>query len=317
MQPTQIANLEDTPENLQKIMETMEKESVELDKKLADMNMLPAADNETDSNSKPAQAETTEEKPPPQPQDKPEVKPEEKAPDKSPAEKEKPAGEPNKEKTRYEKAVERQKSAWENIKLEKEALKKRERELDERERLIEARSKAASREYTPEQYEAFAEKAEEEGKFDLAEAARAKAKELREKAPAEQQAIRISAAQDQSWAVVKRELPSAFVKDSEDNKGMVKLVVEHGDLFESYGRAPELIMRLWKAQSAAAAAESASKNLEEIKAERDKLLNRVKELESAIQPGSSIPAPVAGSRSFEDLSPAEQEAWIKERLFSS
>lgn len=93
-----------------------------------------------------------------------------------------------KEPSKYAKERGRQESAWKQINADKEAISReraaieadRKKLTEERQAFSQERQKAQPK---PEDYEAYAAKCEKEGKFDLAEAARAEAKKLRDNPP--------------------------------------------------------------------------------------------------------------------------------------
>lgn len=139
--------------------------------------------------------------------------------------------------SKYDKAVGRQAEAWEQIDREKADVRSTRKQLDEAREAFKAeqaafeaeKAKSNQPKYKPEDYEAFADKCELEGKTDLADAARKHAKELRDNPPkplptnAEQEE-KFKALQKEWWGKAAIDFPAVAKKDSPEAVKLAELV---------------------------------------------------------------------------------------------
>lgn len=211
--------------------------------------------------------------------------------------------EPEKAKSRYAKELERQERSWKAINERKAELEKREAELARREAELQAKATAAPK-YTAEQYERAADVFEQQGKYDLAEAAREEAKRLREnpradaEAQARQAALEHKQGLEASWARVKAEMPEALDKSHPFNKALMEFIKAEPGVMD-YPNGPYLAAQYVKVKLSA---DEAGK----WKSEAETLRAKVRELEARVTvPGggvNQIPKPKA----FEDMTLEEQ-----------
>lgn len=204
--------------------------------------------------------------------------------------------------------------SWKELNAEKatvrataETLQAREAELAKREAAIqEAEAKAKAPKYSPEDYERAAEKFESQGKYDLADAAREQAKELREHPPqpaptdAEAEAA-FQSEQKQWWAKAATDFPAVAKQGSAENTALQALIkAEPGVLGDPKGL--YYAARLVAAETSAARVPDLTKQVGDLSA-------KVKELQGklAIPAEGSAPGN-AGPLSFEQKSEGEQES---------
>lgn len=269
-----------------------------------------------------ASAENTEGQPPkagsegapateqPKPDDaKPDPSKETAKPQDKPAE---PA--PDKPQSKYEKNRVRLEGGWKELNAEKatvrataDTLKQREAELAKREAAVkEAEAKARQPKYTPDDYERAALQFEEKGQYDLADAARAQAKELRDNPPPPpptdaQAEAQYQAEQKEWWGKAATDFPKVAVKDSAENKALQALIAaEPGVLSDPKGL--YYAARLVNAESSAASVPGLTQQVSELTA-------KVKELEGklAVPAGGAAPGNL-GPVPYEQKTEAEQEA---------
>lgn len=215
-------------------------------------------------------------------------------------------GEPAKEQSRYAKELERRDKSWKALNAEKEALAKAKAEFEAQQ------AKVVAPKYTADQYDAAAEKFEAAGKYDLAEAAREKAKELRANPQAEaeargaQESAQHQQALDASWQRVKAEMPEALDKSKPFNAALLAFIKAEPELMK-HPNGPYLGAVFVRNQLQAEAAKP-------LQAEVETLRAKVKELEARVTvPGSGLsklPAPKA----FNEMTADEQEREL-ERQF--
>jgi len=200
--------------------------------------------------------------------------------------------------TRYDKAKARQEKSWAELNRQKDEFKAQQLALEaERRKLAEERTswqkerEKAERRYKPEDYEKAADDWEAQGKYDLAEAARDRAKQLREKPD-------VNAAADQAAKAAQREklqkewyskaaidFPEVARNGSDQNAKLKALLAAEPDVLND-PKGMYYASRLVAAETAAARVPVMEKELGELRA-------KVKELESNTTPslpGSSTPA---------------------------
>lgn len=226
------------------------------------------------------------------------------------------------EPSKYEKNVQRQKSAWEQINQEKadvrgerERLKAEAEKLStERKAFEDERSRYNQPKYTPDEYDKAADKFEAEGKFDLADKAREYAKYLRANPPKPLQ----TDAQKQAEEKAKQDKVAAEQKEWLGKAGIdFPKTVQNGTpekaAFEALIKAEPGISndpkglyygaRLVTAETAAARVPTLEKELGDLRA-------KVKELEEnlAIPTDGSVSGAAKGEIPFEQKSEDEQRA---------
>lgn len=198
---------------------------------------------------------------------------------------------PAKEPTRYEKARARQDNAWKQINDEKAAIKA-ERERLERERSeFSQRQQQDAAQYTPDQYDQAAKKFEEQGKFDLADAARARAAELRKNPPPtpqqqevlRQQQERHQAQMKEWWGKASVDYPDVAKSGTPANNALRTFLQAEPDAVRS-PKGMYYAARLVTAETAAARVPAMEQELGALRA-------KVKELEALTGPGpTALPA---------------------------
>lgn len=245
------------------------------------------------------------------------------APTTSPTPETKPEGTPatakpeqTKEPSKYEKAASRQADAWKQINTEKDEVRSLRKQLDtdrealkaERQALEEEKAKASQPKYKPEDYDAYAEKCEAEGKLELAEAARAAAEELRKNPPkpidTKAQEEEFKAKQKEWHGKAAVDFPKIIVKESDEFKSLAKLIGEIPQIQTD----PQMMYyaaRLATAEVASARVPTMEKELGEARA-------KIKELEGKLQvPTDGIVSGVTGEKSFEQKTEGEQYAEVE------
>lgn len=219
--------------------------------------------------------------------------------------------------SRYQKAQERAKNSWEEINRTKAELKA-EREKFEGERTqFQQQRQAEERAFSPEQYEEAAKRFEAGGKFDLADAAREKAAELRKNPPSQAQAQANSQGQPGQPTAAQRAQYQAHLKEwwgkaAVDFPAVAKEgTPENGLLKEFLTKEPDAV-RSPKGMYYAArmvAAETAAARVPGLETELGTLRAKVKELEALTAPGGpGSPARLPGDKPFEQQSDGEQLA---------
>lgn len=196
-----------------------------------------------------------------------------------------------KEPTRYEKARARQDNAWKQINDEKAAIKA-ERERLERDRSeLSQRQQQDAAQYTPDQYDQAAKKFEEQGKFDLADAARARAAELRKNpppTPQQQEVLREQQERHQAqmkewWGKASVDYPEVAKAGSPANAALRTFLAAEPDAVRS-PKGMYYAARLVNAETAAARVPGLEQELGALRA-------KVKELEALTGPGpTALPA---------------------------
>jgi len=213
--------------------------------------------------------------------------------------------------SRFAKAQERQKRSWDELNAQKEALKA-EKDAFEKERAEHAKAReAAEKEFSPEAYDEAARKFEEQGKFDLAELAKAKAAELRKnppKSPRENAEIANAeqAKQSKEWALKAGiDFPELAKTNSPLQVRVAQLFKEEPDL-KAHPKGIYVAARIASLEAAAAGVTEKDKELGTLRA-------RVKELEKLTSPGGggSAAAIAAGEKPFEQKSEEEQLAELQ------
>lgn len=217
-----------------------------------------------------------------------------------------------KEPSKFTREQGRQKSAWEQINATKEELKAERARLEEERKAIVAQREEASREkFKPEDYEQAAAKFEEQGKFDLAEAARERAKKLRENPPKEppkggtpneDQAKQFEQQKKEWLSKASIDYPSVAKEGTPENAALKEFIKAEPMVLQS-PRALYYGARMVQAETAAARVPGMEKELGELRA-------KVKELEALTAPNPpAVPGRGgAGEQPFNQKSEKEQFA---------
>lgn len=207
----------------------------------------------------------------------------------------------------YAKEVERRDKSWKTLNAEKEAFAKAQAEFQaQRQQFEQSRKAAAKPAYTPEQYDAAAAKFEGEGKYDLAEAARAEAKRLREspseadQARAAQSQAQLEAAQKQSFAKARQEFPEVGQKGSPLHTALMEFLKEEPGVLD-HPNGVYIASVFVKNRLEAA-------RVPDLVKENDSLKSRVKELEALVTIPGGGPGKLPAPKSFEEMSLKEMEA---------
>lgn len=219
--------------------------------------------------------------------------------------------------SKFENAKRREAKAWQKIKAREAELEKQQAEVNRRLQEAEVASRARSNEpaLTPEQCEAVAAAYEQEGKFELAENAKAYAARLR----AEQQK-RANAAppksaefvqsQRQWWEQAKREYPDVVKKGSRVNteiQAILNDAPELKDIPRGYYYAATIAELRVRAEKQA----DLMKEAESLRAENKKL-----KAQTEVEGGGS-PVGLPKEKTFEQMSANEQEAFLRDAIAST
>lgn len=224
------------------------------------------------------------------------------------------AGQQAASESRYDRAVKRQKESWDKLNAEKEAFRAEretwQREKDTRER--EQREKSAG-DYTPEQYDEAARLFDQQGRFEMADAARAQAKRLRENPEAlktqreaqERKAAEAAEATRKEWTLkAGQEFPDATKAGSPEQARASKILEEEPEM-KSHPKGIYLAAKL-------ASLELRSDRLSAVERELQQAKARVKELEGLTAPGDGgSGAAVQRAKSWDQMSDSEQFAQLE------
>lgn len=231
----------------------------------------------------------------------------------------------DKTKSRYEKERERQDRSWQKINEEKDTLKKERDAIAAEKARVQAeqaewearrrQQEAAQPSFTAEDYERAAEKWENDGKYDLADQARAEAARLKQN-PSQEALVRQRRAQEDftraqatAWSRAKAEIPEIMDKSSPVNAKLVAFLNAHPQVLQ-YTDGPYL--------AAVAVRDSiAASRVPELLKQVETMQGRIKELEQSTSfPGSGVPLMQRGEVDFASMSTAEQEKALEAELAS-
>lgn len=219
----------------------------------------------------------------------------------------------DKQPSRFEKAKARKDDSWEALNKQKDEHKA-ERDAFQKERDTFNAEKAqwqkqrdeAQAKYKPEDYEAAAERWEAEGKYDMADAARAQAKKLRENPPQTTQQVENNhdALAKQWWGKAMIDFPDVAKQGSAQHEALKQFLGSEAEIAQ-HPKGLYYAARLISSESAAARVPVMEKELSQLRA-------KVKELESLTAPaGDGAAARLSGERSFDQLTDAEQFAQLE------
>lgn len=226
------------------------------------------------------------------------------------------AGTPSQEQSqsRFAKERERQNKSWGELNTQKEALKRERDEFERQRQEYQAELDKAEEGFSAETYEEAAKKFEEAGKLDLAEAARAKAKQLREHPDPKAQArkTRLEAAkkktedQTKEWALKAGvDFPELAKDKSPLQMRVAQLFQEEPDL-KAHPKGIYVAARIANLEAAAASVPGKDKELAQLRA-------KVSELEKLTSPGGEGgPTNLPGEKPFEQMSGDEQLAQLEQ-----
>lgn len=217
------------------------------------------------------------------------------------------------DKSRYEKSRERREKSWQELNSEKELVRTAKSAIDNERKAFEAerkawqeeRAKASKPQFGPEDYEKAAEKWEDEGKFDLAEAARNKAADLRKNPPKPPEAV--SAERQQQFLNAQREW---YAKAAIDFPEVAKTGTPMHSALETFIKSePDVVQhpkgvyygaRLVAAEFSAARVPALEKELSELRA-------KVKEFEQLTGPSiPGVPGQQGREKTWAEMSNEEQ-----------
>jgi hypothetical protein len=209
--------------------------------------------------------------------------------------------------TRYQKEVQRRDQSWKKLNEEKAVIEQQKAEIAaEKLKLQEekARKETETPEYTPEDYEKNAELFEKQGRLDLAEAARAEAKKLRETPAAD---VHFKSAQKASWQKAVSKLPELNVKDSPAQQRLAKFIDANGALFQESPRAFEVAAEILSAQTDAEKYKTDASRVPELQKQVEEMKAKITELTAKLTPSGDGGGDMPGEKKFEDMTHAEQK----------
>lgn len=222
-----------------------------------------------------------------------------------------------KEPSKYAKELARQDKSWKALNAEKQAVaQERAQLLAQREEVARLKEQvdaaAAEKEATPEQLEAFAAKEEEEGRFDMAEAARKQAKALRDNPQkiGTVKAAQLKEAQRQSFSAAVKEFPSLADEKSPMRIELAKFLAENQELMQ-FPKAPAAAARYVGYKLAAARVPELETKVTGLESQIAALSKENAELKTATGlTGPGVPASGQGPKSFDQMSAVEQAAQL-------
>tara|TARA_R110002020_G_scaffold92967_1_gene224562 strand:+ start:481 stop:1431 length:951 start_codon:yes stop_codon:yes gene_type:complete len=262
-----------------------------------------------------------EETPPEEPTETAEAEPDSEQqnvdePESSLTEGETPEEEDESQKSKWAKNESRKNKSWKEINSQKEAIKKEREELEAmkgelQEKQTDMDEGKAYRDkdgFTAADYERAADRAEEDGDYSDAEAARARAKELAgegKKAESDRTVKKFQDAFEKTRDELMEEIPSLKETDSALTKESNQILKEHPDLIyasEGTGLRHAVKIAQWKI-----AASKTDKSQAEVKELTDKL----NKLEKKMSVGGGFTSDkLDGDRTFDDLSMEDQESYL-------
>lgn len=213
--------------------------------------------------------------------------------------------------TRYQKEVQRRDTSWKKLNEEKVLIEQQKAEIAaEKARLEEAKARQAAEEpeFTPEQYEQNAELFEKQGRLDLAEAARAEAKKLRETPAAD---VHFKSAQKASWQKAVAKLPELNVKDSPAQKKLRAFIDANAPLFQESPRAFEVAAEILSAQTEAETYKTDASRVPDLQKRVEELTAQVADLTAKLTPSGDGGGAMPGEKKFEDMTRAEQREALR------
>ena len=225
------------------------------------------------------------------------------------------------EESKYAKAKDRLGKQWGKLTEEKEALKrdreaaaaeKAEAELFKTKILQEVKEARQNANLRPEAYEEVAERFAEEGRDDLAKAARDKAASMRDSLQKERAELEKNKAEN-AWAKNFQELVNTspeLATDGSELNSAVRHILKQRPVLQTY---PDGI----KDAVEVARFYIQGKRSEEITKERDSLKAKVQELEKKLQPGGASASPIERSSRFESLDSNAQKEYLLSRFRES
>lgn len=227
-------------------------------------------------------------------------------------------------KSRYGKAQARLQGGWLEHNAAKTALQTEQTEwkkqqdaeraqlLSERKEFDAQRNKAEA-EHPPEAYDQAAKKFEAEGKFDLADLAKAKAEALRKNPPLK--ASEKSAAASKEWALkAGTDFPELVKQNSGLQMRVAQLLKDEPD-FKAHPKGIYVAARIADLENQAAKSKTALASVAEKDVELGKLRNRITELEQLTAPGGGGGVTkLPGTKGFAQKSSDEQLAELSDDL---
>ena len=210
------------------------------------------------------------------------------------------------EPSRHEKARQRQEKSWQELNAQKAALAQEKADVQKQREELQAERAKAQTKFKPEDYEHAAEQFEKEGKLDMAEAARARAEQLRKNPPDQaakaQAEAQTKAEQDarKEWALKAGVDFPEIAKDNSPLQVRVAQLLQEEPDFKTHPKGIYVAARI-------AALETASASVPAMEKELGQLRAKVKELEGLTAPGGPGGATaLPGEKSFDQKSEGEQ-----------
>lgn len=232
----------------------------------------------------------------------------EKVADADKAKKPEPKDQKQQEPSRYQKARERQEKSWAELNAQKESLKRERDEFDKARTEHQQRLKEAEKDFSPEAYERAAEKFEKDGKFDMAEAARERAAELRKNPPAKQGENPAT----REWALKAGiDFPDLAKTNSPLQLRVAQLLKEEPE-FKAHPKGIYLAARLASLEDESVKGKAAVASVAEKDKEITTLKGRITELEKLTAPGHGGAAAIPAAKSFDQKSDEEQFAELQQ-----
>ena len=260
-----------------------------------------------------------EETPPPEPEAEPEPEPEGQdvdEPESSLTEGETPEEEDKPQKSKWAKNESRKSKSWKEINSQKEAIKKEREELESikgelQEKQTDMDEGKAYRDkdgFTADDYERAADRAEEDGDYSDAEAARARSKELAGEGKQVEQDRTVKKFQDafeKTRQELMEEIPSLKDTDSELTKASNQILKDHPDLiYASEGTGLRYAVKIAQWKIAASKTETSQAEVKE-------LTDKLNKLEKKMSVGGGFTSgKLDGGKSFDDLSLDDQGAYL-------
>ena len=262
-----------------------------------------------------------EETPPEEPTETAEAEPDSEQqnvdePESSLTEGETPEEEDKSQKSKWAKNESRKSRSWKEINSQKEAIKKEREELEaikgelqeKQSDIDEGKAHRDKDGFTAADYERAADRAEEDGDYSDAEAARARAKELAgegKKAEQDREVKKFQDAFEKTRQELMEEVPSLKETDSELTKESNQILKEHPDLlYASEGTGLHYAVKIaqWKI---------AASNTDKSQAEVKELTDKLNKLEKKMSVGGGFTSEkLDGDKTFDDLSLDDQESYL-------
>jgi hypothetical protein len=206
------------------------------------------------------------------------------------------ASEAGKTLSRYAKTAQRQEKSWAEINRQKDEVRKERERLETERKQFEEQRRKQEAALSPEQYEAAAKRFEDQGKFDLADAARERAEELRRnptqakpqtEATAKPPNSQLADDRKEWWTKAAIDFPNVSKEGTPEHTALKAFVAQEPRTLDSP------IMLYYAARMVNA--ETAAARVPELDKELGALRAKVKELESMTAPSPAGNPPKSGA----------------------